>query len=231
MIQTAKLRNYPEIKQEFFRVSSVIFEQVFKHYGGLTHDIQTRALPEGNGTTVVQDEIGSYEYPMHSQRTPVTLTDEDIVRTQIEALRKGLLGAACQFAKQINSSFFEQMGEIIEKYGQSIHSSGKSVIKDILELLETKPLEFDAHGNISEAEVLLIPGNQLKTVASSLGLDDFVQIPGPTHGYFKVGLKHLYHLCKNQLPEPNENAKRLVKIVEEKKADFYAQESNRQLVD
>lgn len=226
-IELIRIRRYPKMEKAFYEAASGIFKSVTGH--GFVGRFRMRSQPEGGRTTIVENEEGRHSFPMEGYRGEICVTEDEIIETDIGSIQRHLVESALKFARKVNAGFFKQMTELVQKYGQRVKASD-CVTDGIIRGLQGMALTFENDGRVSEGLVLYIPGGQIGKFFAELGMKDMAKAKAPPR-YVDVPVSKIYEWCAERGESGTEEARKIVKVIGEKRAAFDAEESNRKLVD
>lgn len=196
------LPEFPIAKQKIRKSQDDFFQFAVKNkMGGLFGNIPRRALPEGNRMKHEYSREMVHETGMTAIKSSFQL-DIDQVKANPFLIYEKLLESAEDFANQQMIMTVKGIEDVTTLTGNVVNSGGEFTTEHFFQCIEKVSVDFDEYGNPNLPTIVGGPEVINKMIAV---------------------LKESEHLP--------ENKKRIDRIMEQKRKEWYDRENNRKLVD
>jgi predicted DNA-binding protein (UPF0251 family) len=196
------LPDFPKLKEKLQKLLIARTKMVQSAYMNPLSDVPKARIFEGNRTILVREDGSVEEIEIKEMKAEMEINLKEIETITLPDILEKFDTTAKELAMQQSKVFYDEIGKAVEKVGNVIDIKGKSFsIDDFLKMLDMIWLDFDENGN-PNFPTIVAGEKTFKSISEVLP----------------------------QLETDQECKKRLAEIIERKREEWRARESNRKLV-
>ena len=194
--------DFLKVKERLKKMHDNIMEQAFLFHMRPFDGVPTSIIFEGNKTVVIREDGSVEEGNLEENSVEMRVELAEVEEMTHDMVLDRINRTAKEMAGKMKKSTYEQIGKLAEEVGNVVDAGGKQFSMDLFfEMLEKIDQDFDEDGNPSQ---LMCPVNPklFPSIAKVI----------------------------SQSKADPENDRRYKEIIERKKEEWRARESNRKLV-